>query len=63
MQVDRALEEALLTAAELPDPRKLREEFLPRSTVIPLITVMMPVPRSYDAPLPSEQLDELEVTA
>ena len=55
--------DALLTAGELPDPRKLREEFLPRSTVIPLITVMMPASRSYDALLPSEQLDELEVTA
>ena len=55
--------DALLTAGELPDPRKLREEFLPRSTVIPLITVMMPASRSYDALLPSEQLDEFEVTA
>ena len=55
--------DALLTAGELPDPRKLREEFLPRSTVIPSITVMMPASRSYDALLPSEQLDELEVTA
>ena len=55
--------DALLTAGELPDPRKLREEFLARSTVIPLITVMMPASRSYDALLPSEQLDEFEVTA
>ena len=55
--------DALLAAGELPDPRKLREEFLPRSTAIPLITVVMPAPRSYDALLPSEQLRELEVTA
>jgi len=54
--------DALLATGELPDPRELRE-FLPRSTVIPLITFMMPASCSYAALLPSEQLDELEVTA
>ena len=54
--------DALLATGELPDPRKLRE-FLPRSTVIPLITFMMPASCSYAALLPSEQLDEFEVTA
>ena len=55
--------DALLAAGELPDVKKLREEFTPRRTEIPLITVVMPVARSYDALLPSEQRDELEVTA
>jgi hypothetical protein len=55
--------DALLAAGELPDLRKLREEFAPSKTEIPLITVVMPTARSYDALLPSKQLRELEVTA
>ena len=55
--------DALLAAGELPDLKKLREEFAPSKTEIPLITVVMPAARSYDALLPSKQLRELEVTA
>ena len=55
--------DALLVAGELPDLRKLREEFAPRKTEIPLITVVMPAARSYDALLPSEQACEREVPA
>ena len=55
--------DALLAAGELPDLKQLRDEFAPRKTEIPLITVVMPAARSYDALLPSEQRDELEVTA
>jgi hypothetical protein len=55
--------DALLAAGELPDLKKLREEFAPSKTEIPLITVVMPTARSYDALLPSKQLRELEVTA
>jgi hypothetical protein len=54
---------ALLAAGELPDLKKLREEFAPSKTEIPLITVVMPTARSYDTLLPSKQLRELEVTA
>ena len=55
--------DALLAAGELPELKKLREEFAPRKPEIPLITVVMPAARSYDALLPSQQHDELEVTA
>jgi hypothetical protein len=55
--------EALLATGELPDLRKLREEFAPRKVELPLITVEMPMARVYDALLPSEQTDELEVAA
>jgi hypothetical protein len=55
--------DALLAAGELPDLKKLREEFAPSKTEIPLITVVMPAARSYDALLPSEQARELEVIA
>ncbi len=55
--------EALLATGELPDLRKLREEFAPRKVELPLITVEMPMARVYDALLPSEQADELEVVA
>ena len=40
-----------------------REEFAPRKVELPLITVEMPMARVYDALLPSEQTDELEVAA
>ena len=55
--------QALLAAGELPDLRKLREEFAPRKVELPLITVEMPMAKVYDALLPSEQADELEVAA
>jgi len=55
--------QALLAAGELPDVKRLREEFAPRKVELPLITVEMPMARVYDALLPSEQTDELEVAA
>jgi hypothetical protein len=55
--------QTLLDARELPDLKKLREEFAPRKVELPLITVEMPMAKVYDALLPSEQTDELEVTA
>ena len=55
--------DALLAAGELPDVKRLREEFAPRKVELPLITVEMPAASVYDALLPSEQADELEVTA
>jgi hypothetical protein len=55
--------EALLATGELPDVKRLREEFAPRKVELPLITVEMPAASSYDALLPSEQTDELEVAA
>jgi hypothetical protein len=55
--------QALLAAGELPDVKRLREEFAPRKVELPLITVEMPLARVYDALLPSEQTDELEVAA
>jgi hypothetical protein len=64
--VEAALAErlqALLAAGELPDLKKLREEFAPRKVELPLITVEMPMAKVYDALLPSEQADELEVAA
>ena len=55
--------EALLAAGELPDVKRLREEFAPRTFELPLITVEMPTARIYDALLPSEQANDLEVAA
>ena len=55
--------DALLAMGELPDLKKLREEFAPRNVELPLITVEMPMARVYDALLPSEHADELEVVA
>ncbi len=55
--------EALLAAGELPDLKKLREEFAPRQVELPRITVEIPAANIYDALLPSEQTSELEVTA
>ena len=55
--------QALLAAGELPDVKRLREEFAPRKVELPLITVEMPMAKVYDALLPSEQADELEVAA
>ncbi len=56
--------DALLAAGELPDVKRLREEFAPRKTDQPQITVEIPAASVYDALLPSEQEDEPEeVTA
>ena len=51
-------------AGELPDVKRLREEFAPRKTAVPQVTVEIPAPGSYDALLPSRNEDEhMEVTA
>jgi hypothetical protein len=50
---------ALLAAAELPDVKRLREEFAPHRTAVPLIAVEIPAARIYDALLPSEQAEEV----
>lgn len=56
--------DALLVAGELPDVKRLREEFAPRKAEQPQITVEIPAASVYDALLPSEQADEPEeVTA
>ncbi len=55
--------DALLATGGLPDIKQLREEFAPRKTEVPLIQVEMPTTKVYDALLPSEQLEELEVAA
>ena len=56
--------ETLLLIGELPDVKRLREEFAPRKTELPTITVEIPPASRYDALLPSKQDDELdEVTA
>ena len=47
--------DTLLAAGELPDVKRLREEFAPHRTEVPLITVEIPAARIYDALLPSEQ--------
>ena len=49
--------DALLAAGELPDVKRLREEFAPRTAEV---TVEMPLSSVYDALLPSEQEDEQE---
>jgi hypothetical protein len=45
--------EALLAAGELPDVKRLREEFAPRETALPQVTVEIPAASVYDALLPS----------
>ena len=52
--------DALLVAGVLPDLKRLREEFAPRTTEVPQITVEIPSVSHYDALLPSAQDDELE---
>jgi hypothetical protein len=47
--------EVLLLAGELPDVKRLREEFAPHVTEVPHVTVEMPPASSYDALLPSAQ--------
>jgi hypothetical protein len=53
----------LLATGELPDIKRLREEFAPRTTEVPLITVEIPSVSHYDALLPSAQGEELEEVA
>ena len=55
--------EVLLLAGELPDVKRLREEFAPRVTEVPQVTVEMPPAGLYDALLPSAQGVELEGVA
>jgi len=55
--------EALLIAGELPDVKRLREEFAPRKAELPQVTVQIPAPSIYDALLPSEQEHETEEVA
>jgi hypothetical protein len=55
--------QTLLAAGELPDVKRLREEFAPRKVELPVVIVEMPQASSYDALLPSEHADELEVVA
>jgi hypothetical protein len=54
--------DVLRLAGELPDVKRLREEFAPRRTEVPQVTVEIPSASRYDALLPSEQERE-EVTA
>ncbi len=44
---------ALLLAGELPDIKRLREEFVPRVLELPQVTVEFPNVSRYDALLPS----------
>jgi len=53
----------LLATGELPDIKRLREEFAPRTTEVPQITVEIPSVSHYDALLPSAQGEELEEVA
>jgi hypothetical protein len=55
--------EALLVAGDLPDIKRLREEFAPRKAELPQVTVQIPAPGIYDALLPSEQEQEPEEVA
>jgi hypothetical protein len=55
--------DALLAAGELPDVKQLREEFAPRKSELPQITVEIPAASIYDALLPSAHEDEPEAVA
>lgn len=55
--------DTLLAAGELPDLKRLREEFAPCKPELPQITVEIPAASVYDALLPSEQVDEPEEVA
>ena len=55
--------DALCLVGELPDVKRLREEFAPRRTEVPQITIEIPSASRYDALLPSEQNDEPEEVA
>jgi hypothetical protein len=52
--------DALRLAGELPDVKRLREEFAPRKPEVPQITIAMPSPSRYDALLSGEHEDEPE---
>jgi hypothetical protein len=55
--------DALLVAGELPDVKRLREEFVPRKAELPLVIVEIPAASVYDALLPSAQTYEFEEVA
>ena len=55
--------DTLLVVGELPNLKQLREEFAPRQATLPQVTVEIPAASSYDALLPSEQVDEQEEVA
>jgi hypothetical protein len=55
--------EALLAAGELPDVKRLREEFAPRKAELPQVTVEIPAASVYDVLLPSAHEDEPEEVA
>jgi hypothetical protein len=55
--------DALLVAGELPDVKRLREEFAPRKTELPKVTVEIAPASRYDALLPSEQEEGLDEVA
>ena len=55
--------DVLLATGELPDIKRLREEFAPRTTEVPQITVEIPSVSHYDALLPSTRGEELEEVA
>ena len=52
--------DTLLAIGELPDVKRLREEFAPRKAAVPTVTVEIPPASRYDALLPSKQDNELE---
>jgi len=55
--------DALLAVGELPDVKRLREEFAPRQAALPPLRIEIPAVSVYDALLPSEQQDEPEAVA
>ena len=55
--------ETLLVTGELPDVKRLREEFAPRTPELPQITVVIPAASVYDALLPSANEDLPEAVA
>jgi hypothetical protein len=55
--------EVLLVAGELPDLKRLREEFAPRKPELPQITVEIPAASVYDALMPSAHEDAAEAVA
>ena len=55
--------DTLLAIGELPDVKRLREEFAPRKTEVPQITVEIPPASRYDALLPSAQDQALDEVA
>jgi hypothetical protein len=47
--------EAILTAGELPDLAELRQQFMPSSMAVPIVTVTLPAAVAYDALLNAPQ--------